>query len=307
MLQCNNPIIKHKVGLLNLAGELGNISQACKIMGLSRDTFYRYHAVKENGVDALYLPVDGFQTSRIVWMKVLNLRLFNMSATVLAKVAVEDNSESVRAEAVQKLTAVEKEYRAVQLIRKWTPAFDTVPEEHRKHLMPGIWRAIQTLSDPEVVNKFGEIVSVEVYWHPETGSYTSRGKILEMPGEDFNCSIELKKLARPLSHSWSTNFPLKGYYLDSSDPRLKFLGANVHAGDLLGPIFEQSSQSLLAKIAVQDEDDTVRRAAVQKLADQALLAKIAVEDKDDSVRRAAEERLTSAGSKFYLLPSTKNE
>lgn len=42
MLHTNNPIIKHKAGLLNLAEELGNVSKACKIMGVSRDTFYRY-------------------------------------------------------------------------------------------------------------------------------------------------------------------------------------------------------------------------------------------------------------------------
>lgn len=33
----NQPIVKHKLGLLNLAEELGNVSQACKIMGVSRD------------------------------------------------------------------------------------------------------------------------------------------------------------------------------------------------------------------------------------------------------------------------------
>lgn len=54
MLHTNNPVIKHKVGLLNLAQELGNISQACKVMGTSRDTFYRYQqAVEDGGVDAL--------------------------------------------------------------------------------------------------------------------------------------------------------------------------------------------------------------------------------------------------------------
>ncbi len=54
MLHSNDRIIKHKVGLLNLAEELGNISQACKVMGLSRDTFYRYKdAVEQGGVNAL--------------------------------------------------------------------------------------------------------------------------------------------------------------------------------------------------------------------------------------------------------------
>lgn len=54
MLHTNNPIIKHKAGLLNLAEELGNVSKACKIMGVSRDTFYRYQeSVEQGGVEAL--------------------------------------------------------------------------------------------------------------------------------------------------------------------------------------------------------------------------------------------------------------
>jgi transposase InsO family protein len=54
MLHGNERIIKHKVGLLNLAVELGNVSKACQIMGVSRDTFYRYKdAVDSGGFDAL--------------------------------------------------------------------------------------------------------------------------------------------------------------------------------------------------------------------------------------------------------------
>lgn len=34
--------IKTKVGLLHLAEQLGNVSQACKVMGYSRDSFYRF-------------------------------------------------------------------------------------------------------------------------------------------------------------------------------------------------------------------------------------------------------------------------
>ena len=55
MLNSNERIIKHKLGLLNLAEELGNVSRACKVMGLSRDTFYRYKAAaEEGGVEALF-------------------------------------------------------------------------------------------------------------------------------------------------------------------------------------------------------------------------------------------------------------
>jgi transposase InsO family protein len=54
MLHTTNQIIKHKVGLLNLAEELQNVSKACKVMGVSRDTFYRYQeSVKSGDVDAL--------------------------------------------------------------------------------------------------------------------------------------------------------------------------------------------------------------------------------------------------------------
>ena len=54
MTHTNNRIIKHKAGLLNLAEELGNVSRACKVMGVSRDTFYRYQdLVEQGGFDAL--------------------------------------------------------------------------------------------------------------------------------------------------------------------------------------------------------------------------------------------------------------
>jgi hypothetical protein len=35
-------IIATKLGLLKLAEQLGNVSQACKVMGCSRDSFYRF-------------------------------------------------------------------------------------------------------------------------------------------------------------------------------------------------------------------------------------------------------------------------
>ncbi|MBA52833.1 MAG: IS481 family transposase [Pseudomonadales bacterium] len=54
MHHSNERIIKHKIGLLNLAEELGNVAKACKMMGVSRDTFYRYkEAVDQGGVEAL--------------------------------------------------------------------------------------------------------------------------------------------------------------------------------------------------------------------------------------------------------------
>ena len=45
---------KHKLSLLQLAGELGNVSKACQIMGYHRDTFYEVRrAFQVGGVAAL--------------------------------------------------------------------------------------------------------------------------------------------------------------------------------------------------------------------------------------------------------------
>lgn len=48
-MKAKSNLIKTKLGLLQIAQQLGNVSQAFKIIGYSRNSFYRLHELYDTG------------------------------------------------------------------------------------------------------------------------------------------------------------------------------------------------------------------------------------------------------------------
>jgi hypothetical protein len=241
--------------------------------------------------------------------------------TVLAKIAIEDTDDSVRIVAIKKLAgdqsilakiAIEDSspgvcYTAVANISDISLLTDLKKkskDELDKNFTfaagyKGDWAGIHVyeiailklfLANPLVEAKLGK-TRVNVKWESLHEYYTAPNNSAQrgsgnLRGEKVTISVSGDNMAELVEQAWSTDFPR------TTGSLFTFLHAEIDIYNLIAELMQDLPQTVLAKIALEDTDDSVRYRAIEKITDQTILVKFALESTDFLVRRSAVDKLT---------------
>lgn len=158
-----------------------------------------------------------------------------------------------------------------------------IPGEHRCRWYLNLSEIVRLLTLPCIAEETGILGALRIDWEPSCDQY-HHGFI---QGEEVALSIQASKM--PLHGTWSSTFPQGIPIRDEKD--WTWRSADFDIAVFYSEHFANLPQSKHVWIANESKYPSLRRSAVKHVEDQSLLAKIAVEDEDGDVRQAAVEKL----------------
>lgn len=182
-----------------------------------------------------------------------------------------------------------------------------IPPDQQPGQMEGILPAIKFLNSRDVIEAFGEIVSIKGQWASESREYRENpdgsGKRYFLSRDSLKCSVQLKNMKRPLTGSWSSreNFPLSLPYLVNVGRKRG--SPFLDPGELIRPVLDEiDDQYLLGKYALQVYSSSIAFEAVKRISRQIILIKLGRETPFADPRELALSKLA-----FYKLRNLEQE
>ena len=191
--------------------------------------------------------------------------------TLLTGIALNGKAPDIRLSAVKRLLDIASPENNIDVapgILQFVAALLSVPKNHRPRLTDIIFPAIDRVCQSDVINEnLGKITDMQMKWtslskkygvHPLDDIISS-----EVKGEEVRCSIKFEKLSSIVEKTWSTIWP------ETIEEDYTFIGIEIGENDMFTGLQtylpDDISRPWLAKIAVEDNDKSIRRNAKQIL------------------------------------------